>query len=55
MTSAEPNYILSGLDLDRLGRREPDINGKVTLAEIEARCRKKRSRKSGHRVSTDEP
>jgi 3-dehydroquinate dehydratase-2 len=35
----KPIYILNGPNLDRLGRREPNIYGKATLADVERYCR----------------
>lgn len=43
---SKPIYVLSGPNLNLLGVREPEIYGRDTLADIQARC-ESRAKKSG--------
>lgn len=39
-TMAKPVFILNGPNLNLLGRRQPEIYGRETLADVEAECRR---------------
>jgi 3-dehydroquinate dehydratase-2 len=53
---AKPIYVINGPNLNRLGKREPEIYGTTTLAEIEAMCREVAGKRKLHfRQSNAEP
>lgn len=46
---SKPICIINGPNLNLLGRREPEVYGRDTLADIEARCRR-RAGQSGYEI-----
>jgi len=49
----KPIYIINGPNLNRLGKREPEIYGTTTLAEIETMCRHAAGRRPIHFLQTN--
>ena len=53
----KPIYILNGPNLNRLGKREPEIYGRTTLAEVEAFCRDEAADQpvASHQTNSESP